>query len=64
VWYVAIIHLGNLAHLTYGFWFYLAIWETRCLKLCAYLWMVLCFSYKVWLGYDDNSPLGGLYPGL
>jgi hypothetical protein len=25
VWYVAIIRLGNLAHLTYGFWFYLAI---------------------------------------
>jgi hypothetical protein len=44
VWYVAIIRLGNLAHLTYGFWFYLAIWQTRCLKLCAYLWMVLCFS--------------------
>jgi hypothetical protein len=43
VWYVAIIRLGNLAHLTYGFWFYLAIWETRCLKLCAYLWMVLWF---------------------
>jgi hypothetical protein len=31
--------------------------------VCISLNGALVFHYKVWLGYDDNSPLGGLYPG-